>query len=164
MKIALAFLLCMGAIIGYAYSVNAPARSLIPSAFIGACSYFLYLGILKLAPGGELVSSFVSSFFVGIASEYFSRKFQMPATIFTIPGLIVLVPGGGMYYTMTYLIDGEMNLFLSQGVNTFFIAVALSIGVTVSTIFSRSLRNVRNRTRSKLNLFLVWKSRERTKK
>ena len=70
----------------------------------------------------------------------------MPATIFIMPPLIILVPGGGMYYTMSYLIQDNMDMFLREAVNTFSIAIALSLGIVASGMFSKSLRAFRRRS------------------
>ena len=51
-----------------------------------------------------------------------------------------------MYYTMSYLIQDNMEFFVREGANTFSIAVALSLGIVASSLFSRSLRAFRKRS------------------
>lgn len=133
------------ATISYSIPLNTPKKGLLPGAFAGSIGYILYISI-NLFGGGYMFSSFISAFIIGSLGEAFSRIFKMPATIFVLPGLIPLVPGGGMYYTMSYLIQDNMPMFLNEAINTFFIAVSLSVGILASTIFSRSLNRFRSKS------------------
>ena len=92
------------------------------------------------------IASVGSTIGYAIPVEFLSRHYKMPATIFVLPQLITLVPGGGMYYTMSYLIQDNMESFVREGVNTFSIAVALSLGIAASSLFSRSLRAFKKRS------------------
>lgn len=65
---------------------------------------------------------------------------KKPATVFITPGIVSLVPGAGMYYTMLYLVQKDYSQATIAGSETFFMAAAIAIGIIVSTIFSRSLR------------------------
>ncbi|MCD1147031.1 threonine/serine exporter family protein [Peptoniphilus sp. KCTC 25270] len=134
--------------IGYSLPVNAPKKSIFPSALCGAIGYLVYIMGLDLG-WSYLLSSFLSAFVIGALGELFSRIYLMPATIFILPGLITLVPGGGMYYSMLYLIQDNTPLFLNEAINTFFIAMSLSIGIVASTIFSRSLKLFRKRSKKR---------------
>ncbi|WP_322627322.1 threonine/serine exporter family protein [Aedoeadaptatus coxii] len=131
--------------LGYAIPVEAPKRSLFSSCLSGAVSYLLYLKIIDL-DGNAFFGAFLAAFLIGILGELFSRYYKMPATIFIMPPLIILVPGGGMYYTMSYLIQDNMDMFLREAVNTFSIAIALSLGIVASGMFSKSLRAFRRRS------------------
>lgn len=133
------------ATVGYSMPIDAPKRSLLSSSLSGGVSYVVYLIILELE-GNPFFGAFVAAFLMGIFGECFSRYFKMPATIFILPPLITLVPGGGMYYTMSYLIQDNMDMFIKEAVNTFSIAVALSLGIVASSLFSKSLRTFRKRS------------------
>lgn len=144
-KLILMFVVSVASTIGYAVPVEAPKRSLIPSALSSGFAYLIYLKIIDLE-GSAFFAAFVAALIMGILSEFFSRRYKMPATIFVLPQLITLVPGGGMYYTMSYLIQDNMEFFVREGANTFSIAVALSLGIVASSLFSRSLRAFRKRS------------------
>ena len=73
-----------------------------------------------------ILSGVISAFIIGIFSEFFARKLKMPATIFLIPGLVPLVPGAGMYYTMYYLIQQQYDSFQNKAIETLFLAGSLA--------------------------------------
>ncbi|MDQ0507855.1 Uncharacterized conserved protein [Aedoeadaptatus ivorii] len=144
-NILLLFIISVAATIGYVVPVDAPKRAILPGAVIGAIAYLIYLKVMDLG-GNAFFGAFVAAFMIGSCGELCSRIFKMPSTIFSMSGLITLVPGGGMYYTMSYLIQENMDLFLKEAVKTFSIAIALSVGIVASTLFSRSLKSFRQRS------------------
>src|SRR5699024_7858313 len=103
---------------------------------------FFTMGKLNI---NYIISSFISAFFIGLCGEILSRLLKSPATLFVLPGMISLVPGGGMYYAMSHLIEQNYEAFVLKAVETFLIAASLSMGIVFSTLFSRSLK--RNRSK-----------------
>lgn len=144
-KLFIMFVVSTAATIGYSIPIELPKRALIPAALSSGFSYLVYLKILELE-GSAFFGAFVAALIMGILSEFLSRHYKMPATIFVLSQLITLVPGGGMYYTMSYLIQDNMEFFVREGANTFSIAVALSMGIVASSLFSQSLRAFRKRS------------------
>ena len=100
-KLFIMFVVSTAATIGYSIPIELPKRALIPAALSSGFSYLVYLKILELE-GSAFFGAFVAALIMGILSEFLSRHYKMPATIFVLPQLITLVPGGGMYYTMSY--------------------------------------------------------------
>ncbi|MDD7363340.1 MAG: threonine/serine exporter family protein [Peptoniphilus sp.] len=157
-KAVVMFIVSICATIGYAIPVEAPKRSVVSSSLSGGVSYLLYLLIIEMN-GSASFGAFLAAFLMGVLGEFFSRRYKMPATIFIMPPLITLVPGGGMYYMMSYLIQDNMDLFLREAVDTFSIAVALSLGIVTSGLFSKSLRSFRRRS-LRHNKLYFYESRE----
>lgn len=139
-----AFIYSFIASLGFALIFNAPKRSILPACLVGGISWVVY-EFLQVQNCNYIFSAFLAAFIIGILGEIFSRRLKNPATLFILPGLIPLVPGAGMYYSMNYLIAQNYNSFIAVGAKTFFTAVALSIGIVASSIFSKSLRRVRVR-------------------
>ena len=124
---------------GFAVQFNAPRKTLVPASIGGGISWVLYDYIMK-SGSNFILAGFISAFIVGTFGELLARKFHCPATLFSLPGLIPLVPGAGMYYTMSHLIEQNYDMFLKTSVETFFTAAALSVGIVTSSIFSKSLK------------------------
>lgn len=139
-----AFIYSFIASLGFALIFNAPKRSIFPACLVGGISWVVY-EFLQVQNCNYIFSAFLAAFIIGILGEVFSRWLKNPATLFILPGLIPLVPGAGMYYSMNHLIAQNYNSFIAVGAKTFFTAVALSIGIVASSIFSKSLRRVRIR-------------------
>ena len=104
--------------------------------------------ILLVAIGGVLVSgiyaniynafdnlflaSIVGAIFAGIWSEIMARIMKAPANIFLIPGIIPLLPGGNLFYTMYWLIQGNHDQFVLYRNNT----IQITFGVVAGTLIA----------------------------
>ncbi|NLN14990.1 MAG: threonine/serine exporter [Tissierellia bacterium] len=130
------------AAVGFAVYFSAPLESIFASGVAGGLAWLVYYVILKMT-GNKIIGTFLGAFLAGILGEFLAIKLKKPATVFIIPGIIALVPGAGMYYTMFYLVQREYLQAAIIGSETLFMASAIAIGVIVSTIFSRSLRHFR---------------------
>lgn len=71
-----------------------------------------------------------------LGSEIIARIFKTPVTSSLIPTITPFVPGGGVYYTMFYLFNGEHNLAMQKGLDTFIMTGSIILGfLVVSEIF-----------------------------
>ena len=74
-------------------------------------------------------------------AEVMARVIKAPATVFLIPGVIPLAPGGKLYDTMRAIVDGDKTKANILGQETAVIALGLAVGVVfVSVVFSQ-IRN-----------------------
>lgn len=107
---------------------------LLSSASTGCAGWFIYL----LMADHSSVSRFLAAtIVVAIMSEIFARIFKSPATVFLVVGIIPLVPGGGIYYTMEALINGDMALFVQKGMETAASAGAIAVGCSLVSSMAR---------------------------
>lgn len=120
------------ATLAFSYYFCCPRHSLFYAANLGGISWTIYSVILNndLSYVGAAVTS---AFTVAILSEYLARKLKGPATIFLLPGIVPLVPGAGMYYTMYYLIQQDYVAFQSKAVETLFMAGSIAAGVVIAS-------------------------------
>lgn len=130
--------------IGFSILFNSPKETLGYTGIAGASGWILYTITTKLF-SSNIAGSFFGALTVGILGELLARLSKKPATLYITPGIIPLVPGAGMYYTMLALIKNDFNMATSKGVETFFIAAAISIGIIISSTFSRSIKRVRQK-------------------
>lgn len=83
----------------------------------------------------DIIQYFIATVVTAIYAEAMARVIKKPATEFQIIGLLPLVPGGGIFYTMEYCVIGNDSMFISTGLHTLGIAGALAMGVLlVSTV------------------------------
>ena len=74
---------------------------------------------------------------VGLLSEVFAVILKKPATVFIVPGIIPLVPGGGMYETMLMAMWGKMDAAAVTGFNTITAAAAIAVGIALASSLAR---------------------------
>ena len=139
MFIIIQFIYSFFATIGFAIYFGAPVSAIIPSGIAGGASWSLYF-IIFSSLDNKILATFLGAFLVGALGEVLAIKYKKPATVFITPGLVPLVPGAGMYYTMSYLVSRDYNGFISTATEVFFTAAAIAIGIIVSTVFSKSIR------------------------
>lgn len=132
------------ATIGFAGYFYAPMDSIIATGVAGGFSWVLYYIVLQTT-SNKIIGTFLGAILVGILGEFLAIKLNKPATVFITPGIVSLVPGAGMYYTMLYLVQKDYSLAAITGTETLFIAAAIAMGIIISTIFSRSLRFIKKK-------------------
>ncbi|MGL5695297.1 MAG: threonine/serine exporter family protein [Peptostreptococcaceae bacterium] len=132
LPIYLNFLFAFLATVGFAVFFNAPRVSLVPSGIVGGFGWLLYIFLFNFLDNA-VVSTFLAACFVATWGEILARKLKNPATIFTIPGILPLAPGLGIYNTMLYMVQKEFELGFSKGVDTLSISAAIALGILVVT-------------------------------
>ena len=132
LPIYLNFIFSFLATVGFAIYFNAPKVSLIPSGIVGGIGWILYIFLFKLNDNA-IASTFFAACFVAFMGEVLARKLKKPAIIFTIPGILPLSPGLGIYNTMLYMVQKDFEKGLSKGIDTFSIASAIALGILVVT-------------------------------
>ena len=51
--------------------------------------------------------------------------------------MIPLVPGGGIYYTMYYIVQDSISKAVEKGIETFIISGSIAIGILTVSTFSQ---------------------------
>ena len=139
MQYILGFIFSYLSAVGFAMLFSCPKRSIGLSSLAGALGFLIYM----------LVRVFLGSYFTGIVGEIFARKCKMPAILFIVPGMINLVPGKGIYNTLFYFVDGQKSLALVTLFDTMAIALAISFGILLASVLSKSLMTFKFRKPSK---------------
>lgn len=89
--------------------------------------------------GNVFLSALVASMGVCLWSEGMARVRKAPANIFMIPGIIPLLPGGALYYTMSALIGGDMDTVMLKGKETGLMALGIVVGILVASELVRMI-------------------------
>ena len=122
-----AFLAC----IGFCAFLN--LRSIIGMlicCFGGALGWLTYL-VALLAGAGDLLGYFAAALVISAYAEIMARVRKCPVTGYLLISFFPLVPGAGIYRTMEYLVQGNTEMFLNQGMYTLGLAGSLALGVLV---------------------------------
>lgn len=87
----------------------------------------------------EVFQLLLATIVTAILAEVFARILKTPATVLLIIGIVPLVPGGGLYYTMEALLNGDMPLFVQNGFSTLAAAGAIAVGSSLVSAVARTL-------------------------
>lgn len=82
----------------------------------------------------EFVSNTIAAFVVTIYSEIAARILRSPALVFQMPGVIVLVPGKNLYYTMSSLIASDFAAAGNYAVITLQVSAGIADGLICGTV------------------------------
>ena len=126
--------------IGFGVLFNIHGKKLLAAALTGTLGSLIYELVL-LGQAGEILAMFLAACGLCFVSELLARLMKTPVTTFLICALIPLVPGGGMYYTMLAIIQGNTMSALEIGIHTLGCAGALALGLALtSDFFSLSMK------------------------
>ena len=120
---------------GFAIVFNIRGKKVFFAAFGGCLGWVLFL-LFGLFVESEVIRYLIVSVAVSLYGEMMARCLKTPTTLFSVVCLVPLVPGGGLYYTMTNALSGNLSGFIERGTGTLSLAAALSLGVVlVNTSF-----------------------------
>lgn len=119
--------------LGFAVLYNIPRRLLHVSALVGAIGWIFYYIFVDTLEAQLFVSAGLASLVISIVSQLFARRYAVPVTLFSIPAIIPFVPGGSAYNAMRAFIVGEYFVATGNIIDTFLIAGAIALGLTVNT-------------------------------
>lgn len=121
--------------LGFALFFKDTGKKLWIAAIGGGLTWILYT-ILEQYGMAYFTNNFLCAVFSALYAEVMARRLKAPATVFLIPAVVPLIPGGGLYYTMSYAVGKNVDHFAGKGIETFSVAVAIAVGlVLISLVF-----------------------------
>ncbi|WP_075980677.1 threonine/serine exporter family protein [Bacillus massilinigeriensis] len=118
---------------------NTPKSSLIKCGFVGMFGWIIY--ILMVVNGiDSVVASLAASFSVAVISQIFSKLYKTPVIIFSVAGVIPLVPGGLAYDAMRNFVENNYSIAINLAARAFMISGAIAIGLVFSEVVNQSIR------------------------
>ena len=136
---------------GFAVLFNIRRSRLVAATAGGLLSWLIFLVLNKFIPN-EPVNYFIVSLLMSAYAEIMARFLKTPTTTFITTTLVPLIPGGSLYYTMSYAFQSDLTRFLEKAIYTLQLASALALGIIVATNLTRivvSLLHKLNHAKSK---------------
>ena len=133
--------------LGFSVLYNIPRRTIVPAGFTGGVGWTVYFFLTTYLSTQSFLATIIASFCIAFASQIFARRLRVPVIVFTLPGLIPLVPGGMAYNMMRAFVEGDTLLGFQFATSTFLTAGALALGLSINGAFFQliSSRNIFNR-------------------
>ncbi len=131
--------------LGYCLLINVKRNKIVYGCLGGVVSTFLYCACMEagLTP---LLQNLIPAAVVTLYAEVLARVIKAPATVFLIPSIIPLVPGGRLYYTMRAIVDGDAD---SAKIYAMDIALGIAVGIVVISLvfYHISHKNIQYKVR-----------------
>ncbi|MCI1209826.1 MAG: threonine/serine exporter family protein [Treponema sp.] len=149
-SVATAAFYSFGASAGVAFYFNTHKVDAAVGAALGSLGWVLY-SFVKESTGSEGQGYMAGAFAVAILAELLAFFIKHPATVFLVPGIIPLVPGGGIFTMMRAAVQGQLDESVKAGYSTLIAAGAIAFGVAAASSIARLFSAVvRNRQDKKL--------------
>lgn len=117
-------------------------QRLLPASLGGLLSWAVYL-LAGCVASQDVPRYFAASVAVTIYAEVLARVVKCPATLFLVAGVVPLIPGGSLYATMRFFMEGDFAAFSAQGLNTVMLALAIAVGMLFPTSVFHLIRRTR---------------------
>ncbi len=113
--------------IGFSVMFSVPREYYPLCGFVGGAGWLIYCLVLPYAAVPE--ATLAATVLVVLLSRLFAVWRRCPVTIFLIPGIIPLVPGGDIYWMAYYIVMNQMEMAAEKGFEAVKIAVAIVLGI-----------------------------------
>ncbi len=121
-------------------------KTLIYGAMGGGFGWVIYRLLDPLT--GYALAFFVAAVFVSVYAEVMARLRKMPASVYILVGMLPLVPGEGIYLTMSTLVSGDYLGFSEVSRKTFGSAGILALAILLVSSVARLLAQVKEKRMS----------------
>ncbi len=118
---------------GFGIIFNAPRRMLFYCGFVGMTGWLIY-SVFNGLSGDPVQASFLGAFAVAIVAHIFARRFRTPMIIFSVAGIIPLVPGGLSYNAMRHIVENEYLQAISFASRAFMVSGAIAMGLVFAEV------------------------------
>lgn len=133
---------------GFCLIFNVRGKIAFSASIVGGLGWLVYIISSKI--GFSIgVGFFLAGAVVTFGSEVIARILKTPVTSSLIPTFTPLVPGGGAYYTMLYVFNGEYKRAMEKGAETFIISMAIILGFVIVTemfkLYGKQIKRLKER-------------------
>ena len=137
--------LCFLGCIGFTILFNIHELGVMICAFGGTLTWIIFTFAQEVT-GSAILGYFWAAAMASCYSEIMARIRKFPAITYLVISIFPLLPGAGVYYTMTHAVQGDMEAFAAQGMYTAAIAGITAIGILMVSTTVR--------------LYHVWQARK----
>ena len=128
--------------IGFGMLFRSRGKKLLLAGIGGMMAWALFL-LLGRWIESEPIRYFIVSVIISIYAEVLARICKTPAGTFGILSLVPLVPGGGLYYSADYALNGDMGAFVEKALSTLSLTAMLSVGIVLVAAIAKFISSVR---------------------
>ncbi|PJI09768.1 MULTISPECIES: threonine/serine exporter family protein [Clostridium] len=89
-------------------------------------------------------SNFIAAMVVSIYCEIMARASKTPVIVYSVSGIIPLVPGNGMYNTMYETITGNLSKASEWGFKTLMYAGSIAVAIILVSSLARLIKMKRS--------------------
>lgn len=118
---------------------NIPRQSLIKCGSVGMLGWVVYYSLIDRQLNA-ILATLLGAFTVAILSQMLSRVYKTPSIIFSVTGIIPLVPGGMAYDAMRHFVSNDYSMATELAAKAFMLSGAIAFGLIFSEVLNQLYR------------------------
>ncbi|MCR8844574.1 threonine/serine exporter family protein [Paenibacillus sp. SC116] len=132
---------------GFGIIFNVPRKTLLQCGFVGMAGWCVYI-TLSLFMGIDVIpATLAASFLVAVVSQLFARMYKVPIIVYSVAGIIPLVPGGMAYDAMRKMVENNYTLAIELTIKAFMLSGSIAIGLVFSEVVNQIITKYQARAR-----------------
>lgn len=120
---------------------NAPKETLIKCGLIGMGGWLIYY-VIEDYSSDAIVATLAATIFIAVLSQVLAKFYKTPVIIFSVAGIIPLVPGGLAYDAMRNFVENDYNSALGLAAKVLMLAGSIAFGLMVSEVINQVIRKI----------------------
>ncbi|GIN86589.1 membrane protein [Heyndrickxia sporothermodurans] len=120
---------------------NIPRKKLLLCGLVGMIGWFIYVLLIN-SNANAAVASLVAAFVIAVISQIFAKIYKAPIIIFSVSGIIPLVPGGLSYDAMRHFVANDYNTAIQLAARAFMISGAIAIGIVFAEVINQMIKKI----------------------
>ncbi len=132
--------------LGFAIIFKLKGKYLVYISICGLFNYAIYM-VAIFFNLSEFWAATVATTFVAVMAEILARALKTPTVIFTLPGVVPIVPGSALYYSVRYLLLRDYGNFAASFKSTCYIALGIVCGTVVVSVVMKFISGLKNNSR-----------------
>lgn len=125
--------------LGFGLIFNVPRNSLANCGVVGMFGWVVYYQ-LSSSRMNAILATLAGAFTVAILSHILSRLYKTPMIIFSVSGIIPLVPGGMAYDAMRHFVINDYTTATELAARAFMLSGAIAFGLIFSEVLNQLYR------------------------
>lgn len=123
----------------FAILFNVPRSTILQCGFVGMIGWMLYVSLQKISLDA-ILATLIASFVVTVVSQILARIYKTPVIVFSVAGIIPLVPGGLAYDAMRNVVLNHYDVAVQLAAKAFMLSGAIAMGLVFSEVLNQLFR------------------------
>jgi uncharacterized membrane protein YjjB (DUF3815 family) len=120
---------------------NAPKESLVKCGLIGMGGWLIYY-LLEDYSNNAILATLAATIFIAVLSQELAKFYKTPVIIFSVAGIIPLVPGGLAYDAMRNFVENDYNSAIALAAKVLMLAGSIAFGLVFSEVINQVIRKI----------------------
>ena len=121
---------------------NAPKESLIKCGLIGMGGWLIYFLLVEYSQD-PIVATLAATIFIAVLSQEMAKIYKMPVIIFSVAGIIPLVPGGLAYDAMRNIVENNYNDAIALAAKVLMLSGSIAFGLVFSEVINQIAKKMK---------------------